>query len=743
MYVKEVGGPEIAAQNEDFAFGPASSIKVLLHLYMHDQVEANAAAFTDQVTLYAGVNTSCPNGAMVLGTEDLDDSAAKMMRVSDNPATRAQYEHWVPAPGTINAYATALGLTQTQFTNFVGCDFGQPALDGNTTSLTDLGIIYESVSDSSQIAGAIRTNFYNTMSGREQAGMPGGDFTGIWPILVTMSAAEAPAGMPASLLQDFRAGMTANHKGGSYQTCSTMGCSRTQWLSWAGSAVFPTCESNAFSSRSYVWGAFLHGTNDPNYNGTASPADTAFLAVRAEPLREQMNAALAGWGACYPPDVTVTTTPSAPPAGQDGYFNAADLAANDGGITVNVSATDDSGVTDLVCTDNGSPVAVLDQSGSNPRTGSFQLTTDGTHDVECEATDGMTPSNTGASAGSDNTVTVKIDGTPPTVTCQTPPPVFVLNGPGGLISATVTDATSGPVASPISGPAIVTSAGAQTIDLTGDDKAGNTTTEACAYIVAYKFLGFDEPLPAEHRKAGSKIPVKFMLGDANDVPISDAEAGALAAACEVQVFFSAGDPVPNCADVQGRPEPLRVLARHAEGRHRDARDHDQGLRRGGGHQRGGERSDRHDVTGISPPKGIDPVMRCHVAAFTGDKAPFGDQSPQRDVGEARASARASPTSRTPRAGAARARSGWGTHGTACQRSSSETSPTTAIVAAWSASAISAPVIVAPTTTRRSSSTTSRDVPGAPRPTNEPPALPLVSTSTDADVAGPPPRRRPA
>ncbi len=315
MYVKEVGGPEIAAQNEDFAFGPASSIKVLLHLYMHDQVEANAAAFTDQVTLYAGVNTSCPNGAMVLGTEDLDDSAAKMMRVSDNPATRAQYEHWVPAPGTINAYATALGLTQTQFTNFVGCDFGQPALDGNTTSLTDLGIIYESVSDSSQIAGAIRTNFYNTMSGREQAGMPGGDFTGIWPILVTMSAAEAPAGMPASLLQDFRAGMTANHKGGSYQTCSTMGCSRTQWLSWAGSAVFPTCESNAFSSRSYVWGAFLHGTNDPNYNGTASPADTAFLAVRAEPLREQMNAALAGWGACYPPDVTVTTTPSAPPAG--------------------------------------------------------------------------------------------------------------------------------------------------------------------------------------------------------------------------------------------------------------------------------------------------------------------------------------------------------------------------------------------------------------------------------------------
>ncbi len=37
----------IAAQNENFAFGPASSIKVLLHLYAHDQVEAGAATFTE------------------------------------------------------------------------------------------------------------------------------------------------------------------------------------------------------------------------------------------------------------------------------------------------------------------------------------------------------------------------------------------------------------------------------------------------------------------------------------------------------------------------------------------------------------------------------------------------------------------------------------------------------------------------------------------------------------------------
>ena len=60
---------------------------------------------------------------------------------------------------------------------------------------------------------------------------------------------------------------------------------------------------------------------------------------------------------------------------------------------------------------------------------------------------------------------------------------------------------------------------------------------------------------------------------------------------------------------------------------------------------------------------------------------------------------------------------------------------TAIVAAWSDSATSAPVIVAPTTTRRSSSTTIRAVPGALLPMNEPPAFPPVSTSTRAPQPG--------
>jgi hypothetical protein len=104
------------------------------------------------------------------------------------------------------------------------------------------------------------------------------------------------------------------------------------------------------------------------------------------------------------PAVTVIVPPV--PSGQGGYFNAGDVP-----VTVSVVATDPSGVTDLQCTDGGDPVPVSGQSGSSPRTGSFDLSADGSHSITCQATDGV--GNDGAEAGSANTATVDIDGSAP------------------------------------------------------------------------------------------------------------------------------------------------------------------------------------------------------------------------------------------------------------------------------------------------------------------------------------------
>jgi hypothetical protein len=67
-------------------------------------------------------------------------------------------------------------------------------------------------------------------------------------------------------------------------------------------------------------------------------------------------------------------------------------------------------------------------------------------------------------------------------------------------------------------------------------------------LLPFRFLGFLRPtIRNKSFNSGQTIPVEFQLGDLNGTPLSAAEAEALASACGVQVFFSGGDPSPNCA----------------------------------------------------------------------------------------------------------------------------------------------------------------------------------------------------
>jgi hypothetical protein len=575
MYLKQVGGPVIAAKNEAVSFEPASTIKVLIHLYAMRQVQAGNLALTDPVPMFQPPppGNSCP-GDTVIGIEPLRDALERMMRVSDNTATRELMEYFGVAALDDFAHNT-LGLATTNFAttasppgfNVIGCDAGFPdSLDGNTATLAELGAVYEGVADGSLLSGLARDTFYELMAGKQMYDEtdPHHDFTGVWDKLLTMAQDEAPPGVGCGLslceapdgkseLGDFVDAMTANTKGGGYGRCIVAGCSSLeQWLNFDGWVKVPACVDHSFTSTSYVWGIFVAGSVDDAYfdGKKATPADQALGSATAEPLREEIRSTLSDWGACFPPKVFVSTTPSAPGPGQAGYFNGSDLAGAGGAVKVRVDAFDDSGVSDLSCTDNAGSVPVGAQSGdgiNENRTGSFTLASDGTHHVECVATDGATPANTGAMTGvSDNVRTIKIDATPPTVTCG-PPPTFVLGGPGGSVSATVTDETSGPAAGAVSAPPDVSSAGPKTVLLTGHDNAGNSSAVACPYVVAYAFLGFDSPPLKATAESGSTIPVRFRLGDASGATISDSEAQGLAAACAVRIGFSAGTPSPNCA----------------------------------------------------------------------------------------------------------------------------------------------------------------------------------------------------
>jgi X-X-X-Leu-X-X-Gly heptad repeat protein len=60
LYLKQVGGPVLANLEESFVYEPASSIKVLAHLYAMTQVQNGAATLADSVQQYTNGATSCP-----------------------------------------------------------------------------------------------------------------------------------------------------------------------------------------------------------------------------------------------------------------------------------------------------------------------------------------------------------------------------------------------------------------------------------------------------------------------------------------------------------------------------------------------------------------------------------------------------------------------------------------------------------------------------------------------------------
>lgn len=114
----------------------------------------------------------------------------------------------------------------------------------------------------------------------------------------------------------------------------------------------------------------------------------------------------------------------------------------------------------------------------------------------------------------------KIDSSAPNVSCASPAPVFKLGQTGASVSASVTDAISGPVSASVSDAADAGSVGGKTVTVTGYDEAGNSKQASCSYRVVYDWSGFFQPVDnrdvsgnyiLNKAKAGSTIPVKFSL----------------------------------------------------------------------------------------------------------------------------------------------------------------------------------------------------------------------------------------
>ena len=129
----------------------------------------------------------------------------------------------------------------------------------------------------------------------------------------------------------------------------------------------------------------------------------------------------------------------------------------------------------------------------------------------------------GGSAGPVS-VTIKRDATKPTLSPSVSPNPVLLNG-SATASPNASDNLSG-IASASCG-AVDTSSvgGSKSVTCNATDNAGNTNNGSANYSVGYKFVGFSQPVDNNGvlnvAKAGSAIPLKWRLLDANDAPVTN------------------------------------------------------------------------------------------------------------------------------------------------------------------------------------------------------------------------------
>ncbi len=173
-----------------------------------------------------------------------------------------------------------------------------------------------------------------------------------------------------------------------------------------------------------------------------------------------------------PPTTTVMLSP-ATPDGQAGWYVSP--------VTVTLTATDAVGtVADTRCAlDPVVPPATFAQlpAGCSFAGAGASVGTAGAHTLHAGSLDAA------GNAGTLVNAAFRVDATPPVLTCPSTPPLFLLNQPGAVVTATVTDAASGPASPTASAPADTTSPGSRTVSLSGSDVAGNVASIECPYTV--------------------------------------------------------------------------------------------------------------------------------------------------------------------------------------------------------------------------------------------------------------------
>ena len=228
-------------------------------------------------------------------------------------------------------------------------------------------------------------------------------------------------------------------------------------------------------------------------------------------------------GNCASGSLTLSIDETPPKVTRDTSADSCSFAGNDGWCrgtqAAGFSASDATSGVDSPCAADPGAICGITRSSSTEGT-AVAISSGAVCDVAGSC-------NQGIDAGP-----FKIDSTAPTLAPAVGPTPILLHG-SATATPNATDATSG-VASQSCGALDTGTAGLHTVTCTATDNAGNSATASVTYLVAYRLLGFFSPASNSKWKAGTTVPIKVALADANGTRITDAEAqGLLSPTCRV------------------------------------------------------------------------------------------------------------------------------------------------------------------------------------------------------------------
>ena len=169
FYLKQVGGQVKGDLMEDFKFYPASSIKVLEHIYAWRKVMNGDWTGGTTVPVWANHTNDTHSGEPAPDNETMLNVVTRMMVNSDNKRTNAMQDFIGGGNGKTgrnrvnNICWNVLGMSKDSALRHKMADGGSSNKIMNTMTAKDLALVYEQVANARAIKGDARDSFYASM----------------------------------------------------------------------------------------------------------------------------------------------------------------------------------------------------------------------------------------------------------------------------------------------------------------------------------------------------------------------------------------------------------------------------------------------------------------------------------------------------------------------------------------------------------------------------------------------------